>query len=127
MQQRLNFRGRRGRTCIDNQDAVFTGLHRDIAARSDDHIHVGTDGQRAHCAIGCVGVIDALLWIEDDGPRLMGAKNCRRKREKQAEESDHFHFPWPATTFLRYSGYMVSGPPRVDSKGIPCSLANSSR
>src|SRR5207244_3435963 len=101
---------------VDHEHALFAGLHGDVAARADEHVDVAL--RRQH--------------LDFDGVEVLGLLS--RERRDEADRHDrrtgpnatrHLLAPAAPRSFFRYSGYVVSAPPRAASGGTPCAFGYS--
>ena len=105
---------------VDHQDAVAADLHGDVAAGADEHVDVALRLLDVD-----LDVVEILLLGEDRETPERG-KRDRGKRDVESCAS-HYLTPIISRSFLRYSGYIVSAPPRAASAGMPCAFAYSLR
>ncbi len=140
---------------VDDEHAIVTNLHGDVATGANQHVGAPLHRQDVHFGFriilrgsrcGCLGrLLRTLLRICDlpgthQGNDSATGKECGRAqpgRRRVAHRIGCAHgFAVFAAgrgnignvfTFCAYSGYIVSAPPRVAAGGMPFFAGNSSR
>ena len=143
-------RRRRRKTGVDDEDAVVADLHGDVAAGAGQHVdvplhrqHFDRGATRPAAARGCgccaanqtVDTPTRRQPIDDDGFGLRGASRMpyRRLQPPPSRPQLQYRSHRAGGGFaglpmrFRYSGYIVSAPPRVASAGRPYQSATSWR
>ena len=114
---------------VHEQHALGADLHGHVAAGADEHVDVALRLLQL-----IFDVVEILLLRATTGA---AAERGERDDDERDVEPGARHFLAPsfaaasafsiAASFFRYSGYIVSAPPRAASCGIPCAFAYSVR